>query len=180
MSDTPTLARFFTGWAEDGVSKDGLPHYRETVKIKLSRPPYLQLEREATEADFEDYEGPYKLFLKEQQAKRKTPASEGFPLALWPVISAAELAMLAARDVYTVEQLAKLSGRGNETMPGELRALAERAKKMIDMSKDIGRHEIIIREKDSQIEVLKEQVKELGSTIKAQDGIINSLRQKVA
>ncbi|RWP05097.1 hypothetical protein [Mesorhizobium sp.] len=181
MADTPTLAQFFTGWAEDGLSKDGLPHYRETVKIRLSRPPYLKLEREATEADFEEYSGPYALFQKEQQAKKKTPPSAGFPLVLWAAVSAAELQMLSARDVFTIEQLAKLSGRGaNDGMPGELRDLADRAKKMIELSKEMGKYEAMVRDRDGQIAALKEQVTELRGTVQAQDGIINSLKARVA
>lgn len=181
MGDTPTLAHFFTGWADDGISKDGLPHYRETIKIRLARPPYLQLERVATEQDFYDYPGPYELFQKEQRSKKQSPTQAGFPLALWPVVSAAELAMLAARDVVTIEQLAKLAARRpDDGMPGELRLLAERAKKMIEMSKEVGRFEAMILDKDGQIAELIEQTKELRATIKAQDGIINGLKAKVA
>lgn len=182
MADTPTLARFVPGWEEHGRSKDGLPHFRETIKIILERPPYLLIERVATEDDFEAYAGPYALFQKEQKAKKKISPTEGFPLALWPVCSPAELQMLSARDIYTVEQLAKRTARGaaNEGMPGELRELAERAKKMIELTADVGQYEAIIRDKDGQIEALSEQVTELRNTVKAQDGLINSLKMRVA
>lgn len=180
MSDTPTLARFSTGWAKDGTSKDGLPHYRETVTITLSRPPYLQIEREATEEDFETYEGPYRLFQKEQAGKKRGPGKEGFPLALWPVVSASELMMLAARDIVTVEQLAKHAARGDSNMPAELKELAQRAKAMTDMAKEVGKFESIISDLQAQNTALTEQVGELKLTIKSQDGIINSLKLKVA
>lgn len=178
MSDNPTLARFSSGWTEDGISKDGLPHYRETTIITLARPPYLRIEREATDDDFHTYSGPYELFLKEQRSKKTVPSQAGFPLSMWAVVSAAELAMLAAREVYTIEQLAKLAiRRTDDGMPGELRQLAERAKKMIDMSKEVGRFEAMIAEKDGQIEALADQVKELRLTIKQQEGIINGLKK---
>lgn len=181
MSDTPTLARFSTGWAPDGTSKDGLPHYRETVNITLSRPPYLQIDREATEEDFETYEGPYKLFLKEQAGKKKaTGTKDGFPLALWPVVSASELMMLTARDIYTVEQLARHAGRDHGSMPNELKELATRAKAMTDMAKEVGKFEEIISSQAAQLAVMKEQADEMRTTIKTQDGIINSLKLKVA
>lgn len=180
MNDTPTLVRFVSGWAEDGLSKDGLPHYRETLKIIKERPPYLLIEREATDDDIAENRDPYALYEKEQRAKKKTPASGGFPLVLWPVCNAAEIQMLAARDIYTVEQLAKMAGRGHEGMPGELRELAERAKKMVQLSSEIGKFEAIILEKDGQIEALTDQVRELRDTIKAQDGLINGLKQRVA
>jgi hypothetical protein len=178
MSDTPALVRFVPGWTEDGVSEDGLPRFRETITIIKEVPPYLRVEYEATEADFEEYAEPYKLFQKEQQAKKATGGQEGYPLALWPVVSKAELQMLSARDIFTVEELAKR--RIDPAMPGELRELAERAKKMTEMTKDIGQFEAIIRKKDGQIGVLNEQIGELQNTIKAQDGMINMLKQRVA
>lgn len=181
MNDTPTLARFSDGWARNGTSKDGLPHYRATVNITLSRPPYLQIDREATEEDFAAYPGPYELFLKEQAGRKKaTGGKDGFPLALWPVVSAAELQMLSAREIYTVEQLAKLALRGNENMPGELRELASRAKAMTDMAKEVGKFEAIISDLEGKNTALAEQVKELRDTIKAQDGVINNLKLRVA
>jgi hypothetical protein len=180
--ESQALARFYQGYAQDGMSEDGLPRYRDVLMIKLAVPPYTQLEREATDEDIETYPGPWKLYEKEQATRKQLPETDGYPLALWPVVSPAELNMLAARDIYTVEQLAKLTARGANTagIPGELKQLAERAKAMMEMSKDIGQFETIIRDKDGQLAVLKEQVDELRGTIKAQDGLINTLKLKVA
>jgi hypothetical protein len=181
MGDNPTLVRFITGWAQDGLGADGLPYFREVLKVVKSRPPYLQLEQVATEEDISDNADAYARFQKEQAAKKLTSVEGGFPLALWPAVGGAELQMLSARDIVTVEELAKWAGRRAEDgMPGELKELAKRAKAMVDMSKDIGKYEAIIREKDGQLEALVEQVKDLRSTIQAQDGIINSLKAKVA
>lgn len=181
MGDNPTLVRFITGWAQDGLSADGLPYFREVVKVVKSRPPYLQLEQVASEQDFDENPEAYAKFKKEQAAKKASNTEGGYPLALWPAVTAAELQMLAARDIVTVEDLAKYAGRRAEDgMPGELKELAKRAKAMTDMSKDIGKYEAIIREKDGQLEALVEQVKDLRSTIQAQEGIINSLKAKVA
>ena len=176
MADTPTLVRFVAGWAEDGTSEDGLPRYRATVQVIKERPPFLRVEREATEEDFEENPGPYQLFQKEQAARATSPTASGFPLALWAAIEPAELKMLSARDIVTIEQLAKRAGRGDDTMPPELKTLAKRAQQMLEMTKDIGRYEELIRNLEGQIEVLNEQVVELRNTIKAQDGIINSLK----
>ena len=48
MADTPTLARFFTGWEHLGPGKDGMPRYAENIMIQLDRPPYLSVRRVAT------------------------------------------------------------------------------------------------------------------------------------
>jgi len=177
MNDTPTLARFHMGYVEDGLGRDGLPLYREQLLITLDRPPLLRIERVAEEDDKEDYAGPYSVFLKEQAALQTTH-EDGYPLVMWPVITTSMFKMLAARGITTVEQLAKLAGRGgkDDTMPAEIREVAQRAVKLIAMQKDVGKFEAIIREKDGEIEVLKEQVDEAVKTITAQKAVIDRLR----
>lgn len=182
MGDTPTLVRFVSGWTEDGVAEDGLPRYREAIKIIKSRPPFYESPpTEVTDQDIEENQMPYALFQKEQGAKKATPTASGFPLALWTAVSAADLKMLSARDIVTIEQLAKRAARGSdENMPAELKELAKRAQQMLEMTKDIGQYETLIRNLEGQVEALTEQVNELRTTIKTQDGIINSMKLRVA
>lgn len=180
MSDSPTLVRFTMGWVDQGTGPDGLPLYADQLMVEMDRPPYLSLRRPATEEDIEEYSGPYALFQKEQKGRHAIKA-EGYPLSMWPACSEAEFKMLAARDVYTVEQLAKLGGRKtNDGMPAEIKELADRAVKLVAMQKDVGKFEALIRDKDGQIEVLREQVEEAGKTIAAQKTLIDTLRLKVA
>jgi len=179
MSDNIALIRFVNDWVEDGVAEDGLPRYREAVKIIKAVPPLTELPPTlATEQDFEEYSGPYALFQKEQRAMKQVPTEGGgFPLALWTAITAADLKMLSARDITTIEQLARLAERPDPAMPGEIRELAQRAKQMSALSKEIGQFEEIIRNKDGIIEALSEQVKELRSTVSARDALILALKQ---
>lgn len=179
MNDNPTLVQFYTGWKNDGeTSEGGLPQYRETVMIRLERPPYLQVSREATEEDIDDHPEPYRLFEKEQKAKKTKPAAAGFPLAMWPVINEFHLRMFAAKDVYTVEQLAKLAKR--KDMPPDFIELAERAAQMVTFMNSSGKHEATIRDLTGQIEALKEQVDDAMKTIAAQKEMILTLKMKVA
>ena len=178
--ESQALVRFEQGWRQDGISADGLPHFVETVRIIKSVPPFTQVAYEATEQDFIDFPAPYEAFRKEQNARALEPKEGGFPLALWPVISTAQLKMLAARDITTIEQLSKLTGRSDTGMPGEFKELAERAKQMLALSQEIGKFEAIIRDRDGQIEAMAEQIKELRGTIQAQEGMINSLKARVA
>ena len=117
--ESQALVRFEPGWVEDGVSEDGLPRYREIVRIIKSVPPYTQVDYVATEQDFDENPGPYQAFQREQGARLLKPADDGFPLALWPVISPAQFKALAVRDVSTIQQLAKLGGRPD--LPGASR-----------------------------------------------------------
>jgi hypothetical protein len=179
MSENIALIRFVNDWVEDGVSEDGLPRYREAVKIIKAVPPLTELPPTlATEDDFEEFAGPYQMFLKEQKAIKQSPTDGGgFPLALWPAITKAELKMLSARDITTIEQLARLADRADPSMPGEIRELAARARQMATLSKEIGQFEEIISRKDGELEVLREQLREMRATIASRDALILALKQ---
>lgn len=178
--ETQALIRFKEGWAEDGTGEDGLPRYRPTVRIVKSVPPFTQVEYEATQQDFDDYPEPYRLFMKEQGARVQQAGEAGFPLALWPVVSVAQFKMLTDRDITTVEQLAKYAGRRDSTMPGDLIELADRARAMMAMSANVGKFEGQLRDRDAQIDVLKEQVRELQASLSAANALVNTLKQRVA
>ena len=178
MSDAPTLVRFYIGWEDTGEIENGLPKYRETVRIRMDRPPFLMVDREATEQEIEDNPEPYRLFEKEQKARKTKPVAGGFPLALWPVINEFHLRMFAAKDVYTVEQLAKLAKR--KDMPPDFIELAERAALMVTMMNSGAKFEPVIRDLKGQIEALKEQVADCLTTIETQKNLIDSLKSRVA
>lgn len=175
QEESQAIIRFVDGYAEEGLGANGLPNYRPTIRIIKSVPPYTEVNYEATERDFSDFPGPYQIYLKEQAALRQVPQADGFPLALWPVINHAQLRMLAARDITTVEQLAKLDDR-DPAIPGDLKEVAERARQMLLLSSKLGKFEAMIRDRDGQIEALAEQVRELRATVSARDAMINSMR----
>jgi hypothetical protein len=176
--ESQALVRFVPGWAADGISDDGMPRFRETVRIIKSVPPYTEIEREATPSDFEENPGPYQLFLREQEGREMKPGERGFPLALWPVIGPAMFRMLSARNILTVEQLAALVA--SPDMPGEFREVANRAKQMLAMSDNLGKFEGQLRDMTEQRDVLVEQVKELQASLSAANALVNTLKLKVA
>jgi hypothetical protein len=182
MNDTPTLVRFSAGWEPDGVGSDGMPIYRENIMIHLDRPPYLRVSRVAEPYDIAENPGPFSLFQKEQ-ASRTTSYAEGYPLALWPACTEAEFRMLADRDIVTVEQLAGLhrKNRGaDDTMPPEIRVLAERAAKLMELQGSKGKFEELLRDRDGQIEALKEQVAEASKTIASLQTMVDTLKMRSA
>lgn len=183
MSDqTQALIRFKAGWERNGVSEDGLPRYSPAVRIIKEVPPLTRVEYLATEQDFEDYPGPYALYQKEEAARRQEPREDGFPLALWPAVDPSQFEALAHRDINTVEQLAKYADRrGEGSMPGEFRELADRAKVMIALTSQIGKFEEMMRDLKGQNAALVEQTAEQRATISSQNSLIASLRgQKAA
>ena len=174
MADTPTLARFYTGWKHGGTATDGMPLYYETIMIRLDRPPYLSVQREAEPADYEDHHLAFELFQKEQ-ASRKVTLAEGYPLTLWPACTEPLFKMLADRDIHTVEQLAKFVKTPN--LPGELKELAERAVKLVELQKGPGKYEELLRARDGRIKALEESLDEASKTILGQKSLIESLQQ---
>jgi len=182
MSDTPTLVRFSSGWERDGDGPDGLPCYRETIRVRMDRPPYLSIERVAEDEDIAEHPGPYALYEKTREA-RKTIV--GYPLALWPACPPHIFQMCAVRDIHTVEQLAQLvsSRRRAEavkTVPPEVIEIADRAVKMIELHAKAGQYEALVTDLEGQMAAMKEQFQEAISTIAAQKTLIDTLRLKAA
>ena len=180
MSDTPTLVRFYSGWQRDGNGPDGLPLFRETIRVRMDRPPYLGIEREAEEEDFADHPGPCELYKKTTEARK---AVVGYPLVLWPACPPHIFQMCAARDIHTVEQLAQLVSKKRrseavKTIPPEIVELADRAVKMIDLQQRAGQYEELVTDMQSQIEALKEQLTEAVGTISAQKTLIETLKMR--
>ena len=171
MNDTPTLVRFSQGWERDGNGPDGMPLYRETIRVRMDRPPYLSIEREAEEEDFTDHPGPYALYEKTREA-RKTIV--GYPLALWPACPPHIFQMCAVRDIHTVEQLAQLVSKkrraeATKSVPPDIIEIADRAVKMIEMHGKAGQYEEIVTNLEAQLAAMKEQFDEAISTISAED-----------
>jgi hypothetical protein len=182
MSDTPTLVRFQSGWERNGNGPDGLPLYRETIRVRMDRPPFLSIEREAEEADFADHPGPFELYKKTCEARKQIV---GYPLVLWPACPPHIFQMCAVRDIHTVEQLAQLVSKKRraeavKTVPPDIIEIADRATKMIDLQSRAGQYEELITDLQGQIEAVKEQLTEAITTISAQKTLIETLRLKAA
>jgi hypothetical protein len=173
MSDTPTLVRFYSGWKHGGSGSDGMPVYYETIMIRLDRPPYLSVQREAEDQDFEDHRLAFEMFQKEQSS-RKVTLAEGYPLVLWPACTEPLFKMLADRDVHTVEQLARRAK--DNAMPAELRELAERAAKLVELQKGPGKYEELLKDRDGRIKALEESLGEAQKTILSQKSLIEGLK----
>jgi hypothetical protein len=176
MSDTPTLARFYSGWKGGGTGSDGMPIYYETIMIRLDRPPWLSVQREAEPADFEDHRMAFEMFQKEHSA-RKVTLTEGYPLTLWPACTEALFKMLADRDIHTVEQLAR---QKKETMPAELKELAERAVELVKLQAGPGKYEELLKDRDGRIKALEESLVDAQKTIMGQKNLIETLKKHKA
>lgn len=171
------LVKFHEGWEQDGVGKDGLPIYRPALRITLSKPPYLQVEREATDEDREAFGDAYRLFEKTHAVKTEV---RGYPLAMWPAISGAEFQMCAQRGIATVEQLAALAGKKGLDAPPQILEVAQRAKRMVELQKETGQYEARIHDLEAERDQLAAELKECLAQMSAQAALINNLRPKAA
>lgn len=157
-----------------------MPMFRETVRVRMDRPPFLSIEREATEEDFVNHPMPYELYKKSVEARKEIV---GYPLVLWPACAPHLFQMCAARDINTVEQLAQLVSKKRrsetvKTVPPEIVELADRAARMVELTAKAGQYEEIIGNLEAQNEALKEQVADAIQTIAAQKTMIDTLRLK--
>jgi hypothetical protein len=173
-TDRQGLGKFVMDYIQDGVGEDGLPLYREQLMIWTGMPPLTWTPHLAGEDHFIQFEEEYKVFQKQQQAKKHV---DGYPLALWPVVSAADLENCAARDIFTVQQLAELKG---DKLPGAIRELAERARAMIKLQGQTGKYEAIISGLEAERDQLAEQLKEAQQQLSARDAMIDTLKMRVA
>jgi hypothetical protein len=173
-TDRKGLAKFSMGYVQDGIGEDGLPLYRERLMIACGRPPQTWIERAADDDDLVNFEDEYKSFQKHEAARKH---ADGYPLALWPVVGAADLENCAARDIFTVQQLAALKG---EQVPPPIRELAERARAMIKLQQQTGKYEAIIGGLTAERDQLAEQLKEAHQQLSAQNALIDTLKMKVA
>jgi hypothetical protein len=174
VDDNQAFVRFVRGWAETGISRDGMPSFGETVKIIKEVPPLTKVTYDATEEDFEQFPEAYKVFQREDKGRAAHISADGYPLVMWPAINQGVLQMCLARDISTVEQLAKLAKR--KDLPGELAEVADRAVAMLEHQKNVGKFEAIIRQKDGEISALLEQVRELRSAVAGRDAMLASMR----
>ena len=156
--------------------------YRETTRVRMDRPPYLSLEREAEDQDIVDHPGPYELYRKTCEARKQIV---GYPLALWPACPPHIFQMCAVRDIHTVEQLAQLVSKKRraeavKTIPPDIIEIADRAVKMIELHGKAGQYEDIVNDLEAQLAAVKEQFQEAITTISAQKTLIDALRLKAA
>jgi hypothetical protein len=176
MADTPTLARFYTGWEHTGMGKDGMPLYKSNIMIRLDRPPYLSVTRVAEEVDFKDHALAFEMYQKEAKG-RSFGYTEGYPLALWPACGEAMFKMCADREIYTVDQLAKAKAKD---MPSELQELADRAVHLVKLMAGPAKYEELLKDRDGRIAALEESLGDALKTIAQQKSLIDTLKVRAS
>lgn len=176
MSDVvDAFVKFYDGFEQDGVGKDGMPLFKSALMIRLSKPPYLMVERPAEDSDIENFPDPYRLYTNSQESKKTI---SGYPLALWPALNSAEFEMCAQRGIGTVEQLAALGKKGDQ--PPQIVELVARAKRMVELQKNVGQFEAQIHDLEGQVAALNETLAEARATISAQTTLIDQLKLRTA
>lgn len=162
---------FSEGWEQDGTGADGLPLFKPVIMIrKVTFDRLTDITAVAEEQDFEEFAEEWHAFEKARAARTTV---EGYPLAMWPVISPSELQMLLARDIVTVEQLAKLADRRSDDVIPAIKELAKRAKKLVELQGKVGKFEAIIDDLTKQRDTAIEQLREANMTISQQNAQLN-------
>jgi len=129
----------------------GLPFYEDKVFVIIARDMTNQVDREATQEDFDRFPETYSAFLK---ANTKVEHHEGLILEMWPMVTPAEVMNLKSHGLYTVQQLAKTS---KNEKPPYVHVLVEKVKNYVKIAGVAGLTSEKIDELYSTIELLREE-----------------------
>ena len=107
MEEKKTVfAKFYNRQIKTGdFDEHGLPIYvtRVYVKIRVVN-SFDEVDRLAERQDFERFKAEYEAFLKEADRVKK-----GIPLNMFAFLDAAQIESCNLKDIFTVEELSKLS-----------------------------------------------------------------------
>lgn len=155
MEEKKTVfAKFYNRQVRTGDFDDhGLPVYvtRVYVKIRVVN-SFDEVDRMAERQDFERFKAEYEAFLREADRVKK-----GIPLNMFAFLDAAQIESCNMKDIFTVEELSKLSKEKAASFG--LTTEVEAAKKFLSYSKDNKE----IAEANKKIEELEKQVAALQS-----------------
>ncbi|KQT52266.1 MULTISPECIES: hypothetical protein [unclassified Aureimonas] len=102
------------------TGEDGKAVYRLATYFLYQVDANNTVDREARQEDFDRFPVEYGVYDRTRQ-----PDADGFPLAAWPGINAADRQGLADRGIFTVE---KLAATDMARAPSDLREAQEKAK----------------------------------------------------
>ena len=125
------LAKFQYVATENGKGEDGLPFYKDTIFVTITRDATHTVTRVAKEEDFARFAPHLAAFEKQNKGYKEL---EGFPLEMWSALRPSEVATLKMRDIRTVQELANAPKSIIKIMPSEYVELVHEAKRFIELA----------------------------------------------
>ena len=129
------------------------PAGSKDVVEKIADEWFLQIKKQAMEGNYPAEWVPYFELRYAEWKKGNEMPDNGTPLKMWPVATPADIAVLHAAKIFTVEDLAALPESGFQAIGMGARVLREKAQAWLG-SGDKGKHA-------EQITALQVQVREL-------------------
>jgi hypothetical protein len=151
------LVTFYNRPVQAGVGEDGLPLFQDRVYVKIARDMTNTVDRAATEEDYERFP----LAWKHYQKKSRPAELGGFPLEMWPTLTPSEVAMLKARDVFTVQQFAAIGKQNARGMPPALAEKQRLAVEYIAVAGDANAVTEKLQDLKAKLDMLTEENKQL-------------------
>jgi len=144
----------------------GRPVYeqRDFVRIMVPGDSMNIIETPATQEHRDNFSRQYERFKKGQNA-----VVDGSPLAQWPVVNKSQVKECAYFEIHSVEQLGELSDSTCKRMGMGYMELRGKARAWLLASKDtavVTRQAVENERLQSEIEMLKEQIAQLGAPAK--------------
>jgi hypothetical protein len=195
-ADTRLFVEFDTKSVEDPAAtlEVGIPQFKDLLYVRIGAPgdPNSILHRAATvcnakrgcaflrggandvPCDLHRFPRQYAAFqgdLDQQEAS-------GMPLSAWPILGKAQVAMLKAQRIHTVEQLAGINDSALSNI-GPIRSLIQQAKDFLEAARGqapLLRMRKEMEDKDAQIAALQGAVEQMGKKVEELAGKVGKGR----
>lgn len=159
------MVRFYYAPVSAGEDENGVPVYDDAVFVTINVDATNTVERKARDTDFERFPDQYEYFKKSTAAYE--PIEGQVPLEMWSMCTPADVANLKARNIRTVEQLAKVSSDMLNRMPPAAAALVTSAKNYLAMAGSVNKNSKFADDLIETNKHLKEEVSILRAEIAA-------------
>lgn len=159
------FVQFYYAPVKSGEDQNGVPVYDDVVHVIISVDTTNTVDRKARESDFERFPEQYEYFKKASATYE--PIEGQVPLEMWSMCTPAAIATLKARDIRTVEQLAKVGSDMTKRMPPSVAALVASAKNYLAMAGSVNKNSKLADDLIETNKNLKEEVAVLRAELAA-------------
>lgn len=154
------FVKFYYKPTESGFGEDGLPLYEDRIWVIIARDSTHKMDRVAKDEDFKRFQPIYDAFVRENAEYSEL---EGFPLEMWSALKPSQVATLKAREIRTVQELAKSPPAKMPSEYRELKSLADKFIKLAGMGTGLTRKAEALA---AELETAKEDLKAARERIK--------------
>lgn len=152
-----SLAVFYYRPMQHGTDEQGIPFYKNEVFVKISRDITNTVDRRIKESDKDRFPAQWRFFEKQDQTPEHV---EGLFVEMWAPAKPDDVMNLKGHGIFTVQQLAKVSGKGT---PSHILDLVSKAKNYLKLNEGTAK----LFEEVEQLRTENGQLKEINVELRA-------------